>query len=289
VREAELDVPAEDLEAILGHVAREKGLDLRDYRRPTLARRVRARMEALGDPDAATYRRRTESDRRELDRLAEALLVRFTSFFRDPAVFDALARSVLPRLVREAAARDAPVRAWVVGAASGEEAYSVAMVLADLCREAGRPFQVLGTDRSEQAVELARRGLYHEDELAPLPERLRELFAPSDGAFVVRDSLKAQVRFARHDLMAPRLSPPEAVLASFDVVLCRNVLIYLDERYRARAFERLATVVQEGGALVLGSSEALPLGMAERFAPFPGTDASSRIFRKRPKGEETAA
>ena len=86
-----------------------------------------------------------------------------------------------------------------------------------------------------------------------------EFFTPRDGTFEVRESLRSRVRFSRHDLMGPRLSPREAILASFDLVLCRNVLIYLDARYRAQAFERFGTIVRPGGALVLG-----PTGVAAR-------------------------
>jgi two-component system CheB/CheR fusion protein len=268
-----------ECESILEVVARRSGLDLRDYRRSTLSRRIASRVATSG-LDPVEYLRRLELDPVELERLAAELLVRVTSFFRDPAVFLRLESVVLPSLLSTSSPGEL-LRAWVVGAATGEEAYSLGMLLADACGAAGRAYEVLATDRIGQALEPAREGVYDEDAAAAVPARFRERFFRRDGERLqVVDHLRDRVRFSEHDLMASRLAPREAVLASFDLVLCRNMLIYFDDRYQDRACERLSTVVRVDGALVLGHVESLRPNVASRFAPFPGIEGNLRIFRR---------
>jgi two-component system CheB/CheR fusion protein len=268
-----------ECDSILEIVARLRGLDLRDYRRPTLARRIASRVGTSG-LDVREYERRLPHDPRELDVLAGELLVQVTSFFRDPAVFLGLEKAVAPSLLATTSDREV-LRAWAVGAATGEEAYSLAMVLSDACEKEGRRYEVLATDRSGPALESAREGRYSEDEAAPVPASLRERFFRRDGERLqVVDHLRDHVRFTEHDLMELRLAPREAVLASFDLVLCRNVLIYFDARYQERACERFSTVVRPGGALVLGHAESLRPNVAARFVPFPGVDGSLRIYQR---------
>ncbi len=283
----ELDLPDAELDSILGVVARKKGLDLRDYLRSTLAHQVTFRMEELSLRDPVAYRALLERDPVELDRLAAILLIHVTSFFRDPRVFAALEASVLPLLL-ETVPSAAPLRAWVVGAATGAEPYSLAMILAKRCAASGAAYEVLATDRSARTLETAREGRYREDEIASVPRDARERFLRAEGdRFRVAAELRDHVCFAEHDFLSPRLAPREAVLATFDLVLCRNVLIYMDARFQVRAFDRLAAVVRTGGVLVLGLAESLPASAADRFEPLPGVDPALRLYRRKPSSDES--
>lgn len=256
-------------------VLAERGHDFRDYRHDALARRVRERMDALGCDDLDAYTARVADDAAEAARLVDALAVSTSAFFRDPAAFQALARDVLPGLV--AAAGERPLRAWVAGVATGEEAWTVAMLLDEACAPARR-YEVFASDRNRAALAVAATGRYPAPRAAEIPGRYRERHVDvRDGHLELAAPLRERVRFCEHDLVGPALAPAEAVLARFDLVLCRNVLIYLEAPLQERLVDRLAAVLAPGGVLVVGPFEALPPAAARRFAP-----AGAHAFRRRP-------
>jgi two-component system CheB/CheR fusion protein len=194
---------------------------------------------------------------------------------------------VLPRLFDLVSAADCtagarPLRVWAVGVATGEEAWSVAMLLAEAAGPgpAGR-FEVLASDVDDSSLAVARHGRYPERAVAAIPSPLRARYLEAAGAaWDVAGALRPYVRFAEHDLVGRVLAPREAVVASFALVLVRNVLIYFDRRLQHKALERLAAVLEPGGALVLGDAETLPAAFVGRFAPFPGVDRRLRIYRR---------
>ncbi len=248
------------------------GIDFEAFRRSTLESAVETRAGVLGlTPES--YSARVQHDAAERTSLLEACLVGHTSFFRDTDVMRALANRVLPALSR--AAPSSVVRAWVAGAATGEEAWSLAMLL-----DAATPgrFDVLATDVSATALKHAARAEY-------APQTFPAGFAEGSFEFDVdvmrvRPELQARVHFAEHDLTGPRLLPPSAIVANFDLVSCRNVLMWFDERFRTLALERFAAVLRPGGVLVLGRSESLPSSMNRAFSPLAGVDVSLRIFER---------
>lgn len=266
------------LQHILALVDRRRGIDFRDYRPATLSTRIESRMRARRCADAAAYFALLASDEGEVDRLAEALVIPVTEFFRDPEVFQELGSQVVPRLAREAGF----LRVWVAGCATGEEAYSIAVLLAESARATGAGFEVVASDVDERSLEVARRGVYPEAALSAVPAALRRrYFDPAPRGGVAAASLRERVRFGRHDLVGRRLAPKEAIVASFELVLCRNLLMYFEPALRAKAHDRLAAVLEPGGALVIGLSESLSEGSASRFDPFPGTSPGAGIFRRR--------
>jgi chemotaxis methyl-accepting protein methylase len=202
-----------------------------------------------------------------------------TGFFRDHEAFQQLSDRVLPRLL----GRNALLQAWVVGTATGEEAYTLAILLAEAsARGGGASFQVIASDVDDRSLEVARGGVYPRVAAARVPVELRARYFQDEGSMVrVAASLRERVRFARHDLVGQRLAPEEAVVATFDLVLCRNVLLYFDESLRTKAVSRLAAVLEPGGALMIAPSESLPPGARRAFTTYPGVSAACGIFMRR--------
>jgi chemotaxis methyl-accepting protein methylase len=265
---------------ILDLAAERRGIDFRDYRSHALRRGIGSRLIATGCTDPAAYCRYIDRHPDELARLVEALVVPVTAFFRDSAVFRALAEQALPALIGLLSG-DRPLRAWCIGVSTGEEAWSIAMLLGAACASAGLPFDVLATDIDENALAIADRGRYASQALAAVPEKLRlRYFLPDGDSQCVNDELRSHVRFAMHDVMGRRLAPPEAIVASFNLVMIRNVLIYFDRRLQDKAFDRLASAVEPGGLLVLGPVETLPSQTSHFFRPLPGIDPKLRIFQR---------
>jgi len=264
---------------ILAVVADRRGIDFRDYRLDTLRNRLESRIRAAGCVDLATYHARLIAEPEEIDRLVESLVVPVTEFFRDSQVFRELAESVLPTLP----AASGILRAWVVGTATGEEAYTVAMLLAEAAaRQRGRGFEVLASDLDQRSLEVARKGLYSDAAVRAVPPDLRKLYLRSEGpdSWRVVEPIRGRVHFAQHDLMGARLAPREAIVAAFDLVFCRNVLLYFDASLRAKAVDRLAAVLEPGGALVIGVTEALPEDATSQFTTYPGVRPGARVFRR---------
>jgi chemotaxis methyl-accepting protein methylase len=270
------------LDAVLAIVADRRGVDFRDYRRETLARGVRARVAHTAAGDLDRYRAQLDTSPDELDHLIQALLVPVTGFFRDPPVFAALGDRVLGDLVA-AAPPGATLRAWAAGVATGEEGWSIAMLLARACEL--RPdayMDVLCSDLDDRSLATARRGEYPAAAAEAVPMAVASRFVTVDGGVArVAPVLRDRVRFVRHDVMGRSLAPREAVIASFHLVLFRNVLIYFDRRLQHKALERLAGVLEPGGALVLGRVETMPDALTGRFEVYPGVPPDLRIFRAR--------
>jgi chemotaxis methyl-accepting protein methylase len=228
------------------------GLDPACYKPDSLARRVPACLRALGvDATArarALLRRRPELVPKALD----AALVGVTQFFRDADVFATLARDVLPALIRDAATT--PIRAWSAGCSTGKELYSVAMLLSDLGVTPARA-RLLGTDARAAAVDAARAGRFADAAVDAVPPDLRDRHftghpaAPPAARWRVGEPLRAMTDWRTGNLLA-RVEP-----GPWDLVLCRNVAIYLRPDAAARLWQGLASVVRPGGFLVLGRAE----------------------------------
>jgi two-component system CheB/CheR fusion protein len=278
---ANLDDPA--LDDLLRLVLERRGVDFRDHRRETIERGVARRLEITGDGALAEYRARLERDPEELARLAESLVVPFSAFFRDPLVFRALDTAVIPvHLGRGPAA--GPFRVWAAGVATGEEVWSLAMLLSARQGEAAaRRCDLLATDVDGRSLAFAERGLYPAAALDDVPASFRERFFERRGDEVlVRTPLRELVSFAAHDLVGPSLAPLQAILASFEMVVLRNVLIHFDRRLQRKALERVAGVLKAGGTLVLGLDEAVPPELADRFPPHPAVNPRLGIFQHLP-------
>ena len=264
-------VPSSDLDAMLALVRSRTTLDFRGYKPGTLQRRTERRMHLLHLDDMGAYVRHLRNHPTEVHQLARDFLIRVTAFFRDPAVFEALAARVMAPLVRTTS--ELPIRIWVPGCATGEEAYSIAMIAAEQAETAQSPrrVQVFATDVDRRALEIARAGVYPANITLDVSEaRLRRFFTRDDGAYRVTPALRQAVVFAAHDLLK---DPP---FSRLDLVSCRNLLIYL----RPAEQRRLMTVFHEalapGGHLLLGESETI--GRAGDL--FAAVSADSRLYAR---------
>src|SRR5215212_4129024 len=242
-----------DLHAFLDRVRGRTGLDFSAYKRATIVRRLQRRMAAAGATTLPDYQRYIERHPEELQRLVASFLIKVTEFFRDPELFTYLSDRVLPALLSEARERG-ELRIWSAGCATGEEAYSLAMLVSDLIGADAEelPVRIFATDVATDAVEFARRGIYTQAALQGLsPDLIARHFTPVDGAFEVRKQVRSLVVFGEHDL-ANRAPFPR-----IDLVLCRNVLIYFTPELQRRALQLFAYSLRQGGYLALGKAETV--------------------------------
>ncbi|MEA2337862.1 MAG: two-component system, chemotaxis family, CheB/CheR fusion protein, partial [Thermoanaerobaculia bacterium] len=227
-------------------------VDFTHYKPPTIERRIRRRMALHKVQTLGEYINILSEKREEIEQLYNDILIRVTSFFRDPEVFTTLQNDILPRLLRDRG--DKPLRIWVPGCATGEEVYSLAMVFHEALSafEIDCPVQVFGTDVSDTSIDRARGGMYTESITAEVSaERLRRFFTRVDGGYRVGKSIRDCCIFARQNLTK---DPP---FSKVDLISCRNVLIYLGAVLQRRVMSIFHYALQPEGYLLLGSSETI--------------------------------
>ena len=242
-----------ELDAFLDFVRDRTGLDFSAYKQATIMRRLKRRMTAVGAATVRDYQRYVARHADELQRLVTSFLIKVTRFYRDAEFFDHLRDTLLPRLLAEARERG-ELRIWSAGCATGEEAYTLAMLITDL--QAGDPdplpVRIFATDVAVDAVEFARRGLYSEAALAGLPpDFIARHFQRIDGLYEVQRDVRGRVVFGEHDL--GRRAP----FPRIDLVLCRNVLIYFTPDLQRRCLQLFAFSLRSGGYLALGKAESV--------------------------------
>lgn len=249
------------------------GIDFSDYKPATIMRRIERRMQVRHTPELYQYLDLLENDRGEVITLRREMLISVTSFFRDPETFAELAEKVISPLVAQKLAGDT-IRVWVAGVATGEEAYTIGMLFMEAFeRERRWPnLKIFATDVDLQCVETASIGQYPESAAAELsPERLERFFTKKGDTFLIKNELRQCVVFARHNLLA---DPP---FTKMDLVTCRNTLIYFKSVAQERALRSLQYAINQGGALLLGSSESLA-AMTEGLQTI---SAKHKIFRRK--------
>src|SRR5213593_1388993 len=262
------------LDQILRMLREKSGIDFALYRQTTIRRRIGRRMMIHGLDTLESYVHYLEGHPSQVHALYNDLLVNVTRFFRDPEAFQLLQRRVFPSILKQLPA-DAPIRVWAPGCATGEEAYSLAMVLLESIDDAAGPvpIQLFGTDVSETAVVKARAGIYPENiELDVTAARLRRFFVKLDGQHQVRKAVRELCVFSRHNLAT---DPP---FSKMDLIVCRNVLIYLEPELQKRVLSIFHYALKDPGFLMLGVAETV--GSMSDF--FSLVDKKHRVYAKRP-------
>ncbi|MEI6559377.1 MAG: chemotaxis protein CheB [Rhodospirillaceae bacterium] len=263
--------PAE-LSDIFERVRQRTKIDFSSYKLSTVQRRLQRRMLATNARTLAEYISNTDAYPEELDALAKETLISVTEFFRDKDAFH-----TLERFAREIVERKSPgdeIRAWVVGCATGEEAYSLAILFSELKAEKDHhgQLQIFATDIDNNALNVARRGIYNSAAMSELPpEYVNRYFTPCANGFEPIKSLRDCVTFARQDIS---LDPP---FMRLDFVSCRNVLIYFNTDLQARVLSILRYALRDDGLLFLGRSETV----SQQEALFSSADRRCRIYRPR--------
>ncbi len=272
--EDEADVVADHIDDLCRVLRTAIGHDFSGYKRSTLVRRVERRMHVLGIDTGRAYLTRIRNDADECEALFRDLLINVTRFFRDPDAFEALrAQVVVPLLAERPVEED--LRIWVPGCSSGEEAYTIAMLFAEAARVSGEPLavQIFATDIDEQMLAIAREGSYPAAALADLPAAMRERYTvPHAERFQIAGSIRDMIRFSSHSLVK---DPP---FSRIDLVSCRNLLIYFDDRLQQSVVPLLHYALRPGGYLFLGPSESV--GRFEHL--FRPIDQQARLFERAP-------
>jgi two-component system CheB/CheR fusion protein len=240
------------LHEIMGLLHDRTGHDFKHYKPATVLRRIERRLQVTQVATLPEYSRYLQRHVDETAALLKDLLISVTNFFRDPAAFEALEGALAPR-IEKAASEGRRVRAWVAGCATGEEAYSVAIVLSELAARQSRPVgvHVFASDIDEHAIALARNGVYPGSIATDVPlARLRDFFQRDQSHYRVRKELREKILFAAHNLLR---DPP---FSNLDLVCCRNLLIYLDREVQQQVMQVLHFSLRPGGLLFLGSAES---------------------------------
>jgi chemotaxis methyl-accepting protein methylase len=260
--------------ALTAKITRERGFGCANYKDKCLRRRIAVRMRARGVHTYRDYARVLDGDAREYERLLDALTINVTRFFRNPEAWAVLDAKVLAPFVD---AGGPPLRVWSAGCASGEETYTLGILLARRAAAGGpgaRASSVLGTDIDKASLEAAERGRYDGPALLEMPPDVRHAVFPGVPPFTVPENVRGIVHFSRHDLLSDA-----PVGGPFDLIVCRNVTIYFDRASQLALLERFHYALRPGGAMMLGKVETLLGPMRSRFET---VDARERIFRRAP-------
>jgi chemotaxis methyl-accepting protein methylase len=257
--------------ALTEKITRERGFGCASYKEKCVRRRIAVRMRARGVHTFEEYGLVLDRDRHEYDLLLDALTINVTKFFRNPETFAAIDRELVPALY----ARVEPqLRIWSAGCASGEEPYSLAMLMHRYAIAQGKRFdrvEVLGTDLDRASLAAADRAAYLEPTLADTPPEIRQLYFSMQPPYRIHHDVRARVQFRRHDLLREPFPEPQ------HLIVCRNVIIYFDRTTQEELFERFAAALLPGGFLVLGRVETLFGPARTMFAP---VDSRERLFRR---------
>ncbi|MDQ3950031.1 MAG: PAS domain-containing protein [Gemmatimonadota bacterium] len=270
-----------ELEALLDYLKRSRGFDFTGYKRTSLTRRIKKRMQSIQIDGFAAYQKYLENNPGEFEELFDTILINVTAFFRDEDAWGVLRREVVPQLIARKGPTE-PIRVWSAACASGEEAYSLAILFAEaMSPEAFRErVKIYATDVDEPALMAARHATYAAKDVEGLPPDLVEkYFARSDARYVLRKDLRRSVVFGRNDLIQ------DAPISRIDLLACRNALMYFEAPTQGRIVSRFFFALNDGGYLFLGRAETL-LTHTSVFTP---VDLKRRIFQKETSGSGARA
>ncbi len=250
--DAGLQADGHALDAFLSQVRGRSGIDFRQYKTPTIRRRLLRLMAAVDCNSLAEYLRYLNTHPDAYQRLVSSFLIKVTGFFRDPSLFRHLEETILPGLIKDARERQTELRLWSAGCATGEEAYSLAILLAELLGDDVEklPIRIFATDLDAHAIDFARRGIYPAAALDEMPpDLISKYFANVDSAYQVKKRIRNLTVFGQYDL------GQRAPFPLIDLVMCRNVLIYFTKELQQRTLQLFAFSLRQGAYLVLGKAE----------------------------------
>lgn len=257
---------------IIGLLEQRCGFQANCYERSYLKRRVKARIRRTDPENYSEYFALLEEDQHERAQLVDALSINVTKFFRNPEMWAGLRPYFIDLMERRGS-----VSCWSAACADGREPYSLAMLACDLPSIDETTVNIVATDIDQGALEAARAGRYQQMRTVDIAGQLEELSATEpyldleENTYVIKDHVKSLVEFKRHDLV--RDEPP----GRFDLVMCRNLLIYIEAAAKQDILDTLVNSLRPGGYLVIGMSETIPRGLFDSLEP---ADRSNRIYRR---------
>lgn len=268
-----VDEKDENLKNIFGQIEKKTGIDFSHYKTASIKRRLFHRMQQVGIGPVSEYASYVLKNSNEIDLLGRELLINVTSFFRDGTVFNYVKSHVFPKLLRSKKSGET-LRIWVPACSTGQEAYSLAIILAELQEknDSNVPVQIFATDLSEQAIRKARAGEYSVHEMHSVsPERIKAFFTKTGDLYRINKEVREMCVFAPHNLLT---DPP---FFKIDFISCRNLLIYLDTVAQKRALATMHFAARDHGLLMLGNSESI--GTSAHF--FSQTNNRYKIYSRR--------
>ena len=261
-----------DVLALLDYLKNSRGFDFSGYKRASLLRRIDKRIQTLGMTTYAEYTDYLEVHPEEFSQLFNTILINVTRFFRDPVAWDYLVAEIVPKIVERKEPGES-LRIWSAGCASGEEPYTLAMVLAESLgvQQLSERVRIYATDVDEEALNRARQGTYSAAEIEDVPEALRDkYFDRAAEQYVVHKDLRGSVIFGRHDLVQ------DAPISHLDLLVCRNTLIYFNAETQSKILSRFRFSINQAGFLFLGKSETL----LTRTDVFTAVEPKQRVFTR---------
>ncbi|MCK5218852.1 protein-glutamate O-methyltransferase CheR [bacterium] len=254
-------------DALLQLVLKEKGLDCRQYKISYLKRRLKVRLRATQRTTYQAYQELLEQDTEEYDRLLDRLTINVSQFYRDPSVYRQIKQVVLPAWRQRSG-----VRIWSAGCANGEEPYSLAMLLREELSH-NCQVRILATDIDPICLQRARKGVYKASALSTLPTKFKlRNFHQENDTWMIKSELQRRIDFQRHDLTNKLPGGP------FDLIICRNVMIYFVRALQERLFREFHRRLAPGGFLILGKTETLLGEMRDKYI---NLDIRERIYQRK--------
>ena len=260
--------------AIQKRIFKERGLDLSQYREKCLKRRIDVRVRATGVHTYLEYMGVLRRDPLEYDRLFDALTINVTNFFRDKSAYRVIEETVIPELITSKKREGKRIiRVWSAGCASGEEPYSMAILLQKVLGDRISDFLVAihATDIDKSSLEKARRAEYGANTFSGVDEKILKRYFNRNLKYRLKEGIKQMVKFKQHDLISDR------PLGHLDIILCRNVLIYFSRDLQVKLFNKFYEGLNRGGYLILGKTESLAGESAGLFQP---VNIRERIYQK---------
>ena len=253
-----------DLKRVLNYLNKERGFDFSGYRSSMVERRMGQRLAPTKCADVPEYLEYLKKHPHELDNLVDVLTINVSRFFRNTLAFDYIADKILPAIVFDKKnGRDPSLRIWSAGCATGEEPYSIAILIQELKKKEKLNLvaNIFATDIDEKALKMAKKAVYPYASITGIKYRLLKRYFQEKGErFHLIPRAQKMVAFSAFDMLdKTSYAPPESVFGGFDMIFCKNVLIYFSQEYQERIFDKLHRSLAKGGYLVLGSAE-IPTG-----------------------------
>lgn len=273
-----------EFESILYYLNKTHGFDFSASRYSSLERKINNRTAFLKIMDAQSYIRYLELHPEELITLIDLLTINISRFFRNTLTFELIAKKILPAIIEEKIkAGDPCLRIWSAGCAKGEEPYSIAILAKEIMKKGKVDFDIniFATDINKKILQKARKGVYRFDQIKDIKHGLLcKYFTIKDDTYILSPKIKKMVNFSFYDVIDPRTYvPPESVFGNFDLVLCRNLLIYFKAERQSIIFDKLLRSLSQNGCLVLGKAEKPPAKFKQYFSK---ENNNSHLYMKYP-------